>query len=81
MGEEGATDGGSKISNLNCFTNPVNLCFNLLDRWRFEDFKSHAFLLFIVNPCFQVILYGVDETTAALAIRDAVETFVIQARS
>ena len=33
------------------------------------------------NPCFQVILYGVEETTAALAIRDAVEAFVIRARS
>jgi len=29
----------------------------------------------------EVILYGVEETTAALAIRDAVETFVIRARS
>jgi len=29
----------------------------------------------------EVILYGVEETVAALAIRDAVETFVIRARS
>jgi len=29
----------------------------------------------------EVILYGVEETTAALAIRDAVEAFVIRARS
>ena len=35
----------------------------------------------LINPGFQVILYGVDDTTAALAIRDAVETFVIRARS
>ena len=28
-----------------------------------------------------MILYGVEETAAALAIRDAVETFVIRARS
>ena len=42
-----------------------------------EDLRSPS----LTNPLFQIILYGVEETTAALAIRDAVEAFVIRARS